>query len=170
MEQDMASQGGYNAANMVTEQEYARNKKSEALEQLATATIADWEAMSNLAHQISANNSTAEALVKLQEQITVLAQQVQDMASDGRSNNNKRNNGQRVQKRSGNKISCYYCWNHGLGYNQKHTSKTCFAKATGHKDNAHFGDMMGDPVGICKPEMHPIVRTYYMIYSKRIAL
>ena len=105
IEQEMTGQGGYNTVNMVTEQKHVQDKKEEVLEQLAVATIADREAMDNLAQHISAKNSTAEALVKLQEQITVLAQQVQDMANDGKYNNNNRNNGQRSQKRGGNKSS-----------------------------------------------------------------
>ena len=66
MEQEMASQGGYNSANMVTEDEYIRDKTAEALEQLAAATISDREAMANLAQHISSNNRTVVALVKLQ--------------------------------------------------------------------------------------------------------
>ena len=67
MEQEMAGQGGYNSANMVTEDKYFRDKTAEALKQLAAATIAGREAMVNLAHHIRSNNSSAAALVKLQE-------------------------------------------------------------------------------------------------------
>ena len=73
MEQEMAGQSGYNAANWVTE-ENIKDKTAEALEQLAAATIADQKAMANLAEHINQNNSTAVALVKLQEQITALSQ------------------------------------------------------------------------------------------------
>ena len=138
----MAGQDRYNSANMVTEDEYVRDKTEKALEQLAAETIANREAMANLAQHIISNKSTSAALVKLEEQIIVLAKKVQAMVNDGKSNNNNRNNGQRLQKQGGNKISCYYCWTHGLGLNKAHTSKTRFEKAPGHQDEATFGDMM----------------------------
>lgn len=37
----------------------------------------------------------------------------------------------------------YYCWTHGLGRNQLHTSQTCNRKATGHIDNATAFNMQG---------------------------
>jgi hypothetical protein len=37
----------------------------------------------------------------------------------------------------------YYCWTHGLGKNDKHTSAQCNNKATGHKDNVTAANMMG---------------------------
>jgi len=37
----------------------------------------------------------------------------------------------------------YYCWTHGLGINRAHTSITCNHKATGHRDEAVMGNMLG---------------------------
>ena len=64
----------------VEEENSYYDKMAEPLEQLAAAKMVDKEAMANLAHRISTNNSTAAALLKLQEQITELACQVQSMS------------------------------------------------------------------------------------------
>ena len=37
----------------------------------------------------------------------------------------------------------YYCWTHGLGHSNKHTSKTCTNKAEGHVEESHAADMKG---------------------------
>jgi len=37
----------------------------------------------------------------------------------------------------------YYCYTHGLGYNPKHTSKTCTKPCTTHKKKATLNNMMG---------------------------
>jgi len=37
----------------------------------------------------------------------------------------------------------YYCWTHGLGLNENHTSPTCKNKAEGHKDDATVSNMQG---------------------------
>ena len=74
MEQKLAGQGGYNLAKMVTEEEYFRDKTGEALEQFSVAMISDCGAMINLAQHVNSNSRMTVVLVKLQEQITVLAQ------------------------------------------------------------------------------------------------
>jgi hypothetical protein len=33
-------------------------------------------------------------------------------------------------------IAMYYCWSHGLGFSDKHTSHTCNNKKEGHQDDA----------------------------------
>jgi hypothetical protein len=45
----------------------------------------------------------------------------------------------------------YYCWTHGLGKNDKHTSAQCNNKATGHKDNATAANMMGGNNKVMSP-------------------
>ena len=40
-------------------------------------------------------------------------------------------------------IKLFYCWTHGLGRNPKHTSATCRAKATGHRDDATILERLG---------------------------
>jgi hypothetical protein len=45
----------------------------------------------------------------------------------------------------------YYCWTHGLGKNQAHTSNTCSNKADGHQDHATATNMMGGNDRIMKP-------------------
>jgi hypothetical protein len=51
-----------------------------------------------------------------------------------RGNNNSNNNG-------GSKG--YYCWSHGLVFNESHTSATCTNPAEGHEATATLGNMMG---------------------------
>ena len=46
----------------------------------------------------------------------------------------------------------YYCWTHGLGCNQAHTSKTCNLLAEGHKKEATYKDMMGGSRTILLPK------------------
>ena len=46
----------------------------------------------------------------------------------------------------------YYCWTHGLGHNQAHTSKTCKMPAAGHKKEATYKDMMGSSCMILLPK------------------
>jgi hypothetical protein len=45
----------------------------------------------------------------------------------------------------------YYCWTHGLGKNDKHTSAQCNNKATGHKDTATAANMMGGNNKVMSP-------------------
>lgn len=33
-------------------------------------------------------------------------------------------------------VSMYYCWSHGLGFSEKHTSHSCLNKKDGHQDDA----------------------------------
>jgi len=40
-------------------------------------------------------------------------------------------------------VKLYYCWSHGLGTNNSHTSATCTRKATGHVDNSTVLTMQG---------------------------
>ena len=79
------------------------DKTAEGLEHLATATMSDKYAMENLAQGISTSNSTAKALLKLQEQITELALQVQSMSynnnSDQQNKQNQRNSPKILSKR-----------------------------------------------------------------------
>ena len=139
MEQQLAGQGGYNSANMATDDTYY-DKTAEALSELAAATMADREAMANLAQGISTNNSTAAALTKLQEQITELARQVQNLSYNKEKPLPRNGPKQSNQKK---KTACTYCWTHGLCFNTAHNSKTCSNKAAGHQDEATFADMMG---------------------------
>jgi hypothetical protein len=37
----------------------------------------------------------------------------------------------------------YYCWSHGLGINQQHTSPMCTFKKDGHIDTATANNMQG---------------------------
>jgi hypothetical protein len=49
----------------------------------------------------------------------------------------------------------YYCWSHGLGTNQTHTSFKCTRKTQGHQDNATADNMMGGNNRIMGPPCHP---------------
>jgi hypothetical protein len=43
----------------------------------------------------------------------------------------------------GNGLKMYYCWSHGLGKNEKHTSATCEHPKDQHKNNATAYKMQG---------------------------
>ena len=44
---------------------------------------------------------------------------------------------------TGSNTLMYYCWTHGLGFNQSHTSATCTSKGPGHQDNATCTHKLG---------------------------
>jgi hypothetical protein len=54
----------------------------------------------------------------------------------------------------------YYCWTHGLGTHQNHTSATCNHKDEGHKDDATAFKMKGgnNTISSGRPRQLPITR------------
>jgi hypothetical protein len=46
-------------------------------------------------------------------------------------------------------VPMYYCWSHGLGFNEKHDSKTCNNKKEGHQETATIKNRMGGSTSIC---------------------
>jgi hypothetical protein len=44
--------------------------------------------------------------------------------------------------RTNSNVTMYYCWTHGLGKNQAHTSATCTGQREGHQSSATANKMM----------------------------
>jgi hypothetical protein len=48
-----------------------------------------------------------------------------------------------VAANAGTSKKMFYCWSHGLGFNEKHTSDTCTNKKAGHVDSSTADNMQG---------------------------
>ena len=134
-----AQQTGYHTANAVTAPVTASpNQITEALDNLAMATVNDRNIIAQLTQANAALTATNQKLVQQ------MAEAVQSlkvlMDNDVKREQDRIDRAKAYNERfdpNG------YCWSHGYKVTCDHNSATCTAKKPGHKDNATRANTMG---------------------------
>jgi hypothetical protein len=126
-QQQTQCQAGYHGTNFMSEENF--NMATEALTNLATASTADHKALETMTNMVA--NLTQQVKEK-DDEIKKLKEALATAKHNTNNNHcpNKKDNGS-------------YCWTHGYLVAKNHTSVTCNAKATGHKDEATCDNNMG---------------------------
>ena len=135
-----AQQTGYHTANNVIMQPPAPDGPNitEALDNLAMATVNDRTIISQLTHANAELTATNKKLVQQMEEAIKSIKTLME-------NDVKR------EKERCDRVKAYnekfdpngYCWTHGYKVTYDHNSCTCTSKKPGHKDNATRANIMG---------------------------
>ena len=134
-----AQQTGYHSANAVLAQPKQDSVQlTEALDNLALATINDRDILTKLAQANAELTATNKQLV---EQMAQVVQALKTLTDNDVKREQERC--QRVRSYNEKFNPTGYCWSHGYKVTYDHNSCTCTGKKTGHKDNATRANTMG---------------------------
>lgn len=138
-----ATELGYNqqeANNVMDESEEYVARTADALVNLATATQADRQMLADLT---AANLAQAESVCKLNEEITVLRNQLRQARQQRGGQPPTERPPPRNPPTQRGKEYCHTCGFFPIGARYIHKGKFCRRKATGHKDDATWTNNMG---------------------------